>query len=85
MRKRFFRFFNVFLVAISLIAFIGLSAELAFTEVSVDRKALVGTILTLQAIAILMIVVARILRPKLYPQSGQVPRTRKRRIVMPLS
>ncbi len=79
----FFRFFNGFLATISLISFVGLSAELAFTDMSIDRTAIVGSILALQTIAILMIITGVILqRRKLVAtlEPSWRHRTRKRRL-----
>ena len=76
-------FFQNAMIFVSILGFIGLSAELAFTDMSVDRTAMVGSILTLQTIAILMILAGAILqRRKLVatPRPARRHRTRKRRL-----
>lgn len=81
------RLFHATMTAIAILGWIGLSFELAFTDMSVDRQAMVGSIWTLQTIAILMIVAGKILQPTEVmspPSTKRRSRTRKKRLPLPL-
>ena len=70
-----------FIISLFFVSYVGLIAEFAFTEVSIDRAAIIGTIVTLQTLALLMIVAARIINQ---PEPKPRHRARKRRMQLPI-
>ena len=77
------RFFHATMTTIAILGWIGLSFELAFTDMSIDRQTMVGSIWVLQTIAILMIVAGKAMEPRRVmtpPRPKRRHRTRKRRL-----